>query len=124
MSTTILQATETAGHAQTLINAIEERAAEVGNIIREIQSHDDARRDFKVAAVRALIGSDNPETGKPHSASSAEKAVEADAEYRGFAERAASLEARKQEAFGRYEAAKLRARLAVELAAAVAGGLA
>lgn len=101
--------------AYDTIAAIETRAEQLAEIVRTIQQNEDDRSAFKTTAIRRLIGTDNPETGKPHSATSAEKAIESDPEYRGFREVAGRLEAEKHLAFGRYEAAKLRARLEVAL---------
>lgn len=98
-----------------LIDAIEATAAALGLARAAEQALEDERPLVKSAAIRRLMGTENPETGKPHSASSAEKVVETDAEY--MAHRRAQRDAvvATQEAWGRYEAAKQRAALAVQL---------
>lgn len=67
----------------------------------------------KSEAIVRLIGTDNAETGKPHSASSAEKVVESDAEYAAFLKscRDSVVERIRREA--EYEAAKMGAWLVV-----------
>lgn len=74
----------------------------------------------KADAIRSIIGSENVETGKPHSASSAEKVVEAHPEYAAFLtdRRAATYE--KIVAGARYAAAKARARMAAGMAEVLA----
>ncbi len=74
---------------------------------------DVARVTLRAELTDSLIGSDNPATGKPHSATSAEKAAEAAAEY--MAAREAAREATKAArlAYVTFECAKLRARAAV-----------
>lgn len=77
--------------------------------VEELRLEDDRARE-KSHAVMRLIGTDNPETGKPHSASSAEKVVELDEEY--AAHRALQREATYQTIVTRaqYECALIRAK--------------
>jgi hypothetical protein len=74
----------------------------------------EAERPLLKAGIAArLLGTENPQTGKPHSASSADGAAALDEEYVGHC--AAIVEATRTKliAQGAYEAARLRARLAV-----------
>lgn len=66
----------------------------------------------KSDAIRRLIGSENVETGKPHSASSAEKIVETDREYAAFLAAQRSIVANKIVARAEYDAAVVAGRLA------------
>lgn len=74
----------------------------------------------KVEAIRRIMGTDNPDTGKAHSASSAEKVVETDPEYFAFLQTQRDVTREKNEAWVWLEAARLRARLYVALAGGVA----
>lgn len=76
----------------------------------------DQRPLFKAAAIRRLMQTTNEETGKPHSASSAEKVVELDAEFAAHRTREREAEVARWTALGNLEAAKLTARLCVALA--------
>lgn len=89
-------------------------ARQLGEAVSTLQRLEDERPIQKSAAIRRLMQQENPETNKPHSASSAEKVVESDAEYLAHRTRQAEAEVAKHEAFGRYEAAKLTARLEAE----------
>jgi hypothetical protein len=84
--------------------------------VRTVQELEDTRPLVKSDAIRRLMGMTNPETGKPHSASSAEKIVESDGEYLAHRRQQANAEVEKHRAFARYEASKLQARLAVAAA--------
>jgi hypothetical protein len=66
----------------------------------------------KSDAVRRLIGSENPETGKAHSASSAEKIVETDRDYADFLATMRDAVAAKIVARAAYDAAVCAGRLA------------
>lgn len=77
---------------------------------------EDQRPIVKQAAVLRLIGTPNPATGKPHSASSAEAVVESDEEYVTHRVQQRQAVYAKIVAAAQYEAAKARARLAAEVA--------
>ena len=69
-----------------------------------------AHADLKVALINSLIGSDNPETNKPHSATSAEKAASASDEYRASQVKGATLMFAKLLAEVQWQMAKALAR--------------
>lgn len=94
------------------VNAAGERLAQA---IRTIQELEDARPAEKPAAIRRIMQTTNEETQKAHSASSAEKVVETDAEYAAYRRRQADAEVEKHRAFASYETAKLTARLELEM---------
>jgi len=81
----------------------------------EEQRLEDERCTAKRDAIVRIMQSENPLTGKAHSASSAEAVVETDAEYAAYrkSQRQAVLDT--QCAFADYEAAKLTAQLEVAL---------
>lgn len=66
----------------------------------------------KSAAIRRLMQQENPETGKPHSASSAEKVVETDADYAAYLAAGREAVAVKITARAAYDAAVCAGRLA------------
>lgn len=101
--------------AETSIARIETAAERLAQAARTIQELEDGRPAEKSAAIRRLMQTENPETGKAHSASSAEKIVETDPEYSVYRRRQADAEVEKHRAYGAYEAAKLLARLDVEV---------
>lgn len=111
-------------NARELIDTIEQRGEELADAVRAEQQLEDGRALAKSAAVRRIMQTLNEETGKAHSASSAEKIVESDEGYAAYRVAQANAVVEKQRAFARYEAAKLRARLAVSLTEAVVGGTA
>lgn len=74
-----------------------------------------ARPVAKLEAIRRVMEGENPDTGKPHSFSSAEKAVETDAEYGTFLKTLRDVVLEKNLAWGKLEAACLRARLGIAL---------
>lgn len=71
----------------------------------------------KAEAIRRLMGTPNSLTEKPHSASSAEAVVELDPEYFTFLKECRIAIAERYEAQANYDAAVLRAQLAVKLVA-------
>jgi hypothetical protein len=78
-----------------------------------------ARPIAKAAAVRRIMETENPDTGKPHSATSAEKVVESDAEYAEFLKTLRGVTLNKHAAYSAVVAANLRAELAIALAGGV-----
>ena len=101
--------------AVVAIATIDVTARDLAEAVRFEMQMETAKAIAKSAAVQRLMQVDNPETGKLHSASSAEKVVETDDEFATF--RATQIRAvvTKYLALGRYESAKLSARLAVAL---------
>lgn len=77
------------------------------------------RDDYQDTAALPLIGTTNPLTGKPHSATSAAEAIEKTEPYRARERVRNACEADRIRAWARLEQAKLRAALAV----VTAGGL-
>lgn len=75
-----------------------------------------ARHECRVQLRDTLIGSTNPSTGKPYSATSALEAAEETETYRDHVRACATAVRRTQEAWAAYEVAKLRAQLAVRAA--------
>jgi hypothetical protein len=108
--------------ATDAIDSIEAAASRLAAACRAEMELEDGRPAEKSAAVRRLMGSENPETNKPHSASSAEKIVETDGEYAAYRRRQYDAVVEKQRAYGAYEAARLRAKLSVGLAVVEARG--
>jgi hypothetical protein len=90
-------------------------AAEVyAQAVTLILELEDGRAAEKSAAIRRLMQTENDETGKQHSASSAEKIVETDGEYAAYRKRQRDAEVEKHRAEAALFAAKQRARLAVD----------
>ena len=102
--------------ADEAIAAVEAAAAALGDARTREQALEDDRPAAKSAATLRLIGTLNPETGKPHSASSAKDVVETDPEYAEYRRQQRAAVMATEMARGAYEAAKLRAKLAVEVA--------
>lgn len=80
-----------------------------------VQNLADGRAIEKSFAIRRLMATMNDDTGKPHSASSAEKVVELDAEFMAYrrAERDAEIE--RHRSIAAFESAKLMGALEVEV---------
>lgn len=70
----------------------------------------------KSEAICRLIGTNNPENDRPHSATSAEKVVESDQVYAAFLATCRESVVARIRAEAEYESAKLAAQLAVKLA--------
>lgn len=103
-------------NAEDTIDEILLRGAALAQALAEEQTAEDGRAAVKVAAIQRIMeAGPNSLTRKAHSASSAEAIVETDAEYAAYRRRQALLAVARQEACARYEAARLRARLAVAL---------
>lgn len=107
--------------AEQAIVAIETAAERLAAAVRDEMQLEDQRPIMKTLAIRRLMQSENPETQKPHSASSAEKVVEADAEYAAHRARQHEAVVETIKARAAYESAKRRADVAIDLALALAG---
>lgn len=101
------------------IEAIEAAAERLANAVRMEMELEDQRPIVKSAAIQRLLQATNPETGKPHSASSAEKVVEADSQYDWHRQRQRMAVVETITARGAYEAAKRRADVAIDLGLAL-----
>lgn len=97
------------------IKAVRTAAQNLGEAKAHEQLLEDGRSLEKSAAIRRLMGTENPETGKPHSASSAEKVVEQDEQYKKYRQIQANAVISSQIAWGDYEVAKLNAALEIAL---------
>lgn len=71
------------------------------------------RAAVKLAAIRHLMATTNDLTGNPHSASSAEKAVETDPEYRAYLKTQSEVVVQKNQAYTLAQTARLRSELAI-----------
>ncbi len=80
------------------------------------------RAGKKLDAIRRIMQGENPLTGKPHSASSAEAVVETDHEYRAHLKIQSDIVVMKNHSGTLAETARLRAELAIARFR-VAGGL-
>jgi hypothetical protein len=108
----------TADRAALMIAQVQATGDELAAAIERVMQLEDGRALVKAEAIRRMVGTENPLNGKPHSASSAEAIVESDAEYAGYRKQQRDAEVEKHRAYAAYEAARLSARLAVELCAA------
>jgi len=101
--------------AELKIKMIESRGRTLGLAVETEMRLEYIRASLKLAAIGRIIGTENTLTGKPHSATSAEAAVETDQEYADL--RLLQRTAARDTYIARsdYEAAKLTARLAVSL---------
>lgn len=109
-------------HAQDAISAVVVAGERVAMAYSVVQELEDSRAEVKVNAIMRIMGNgENPLTKKPHSAASAEAIVETDAEYMALRKAQADAEIERWRALARYEASKLSARLAVDLATAGVG---
>lgn len=98
-------------NASTYIEAVNAAAKEYGEAQARESELEDERCFVKRDAIRRIMQQPNDETGKPHSASSAEKVVETDSEYAAFRKTQRDAVIATQLARGRFYAAKLRAEL-------------
>lgn len=105
--------------AEINIGIYEETAAKWRLVLEREMELESARPLAKSEAVRRIMEQENPDTGKPHSATSAEKVVEADPEYADFLRTLRDVVIQKHAAAAAMEAARLRAKLAVALAGGV-----
>jgi uncharacterized protein YajQ (UPF0234 family) len=108
--------------ANQAIEAIEQAAERLALATKTEMELEDFRPILKSQAIRRLMATENPETGKPHSASSAEKVVEVDAEYAAHRRDQYNAVVETIRARGEYEAAKRRADVAIDLGMLLAGG--
>lgn len=116
MATDLMSETSPYFRATIAADAIEQAAERLATAMRAVQELEDERPNIKSDCIAEMIGAPDPlKPNGVHSASSAEKVVESHARYAAHRQRQASAEVEKHRAYGAYEAAKLRARLAVEL---------
>lgn len=85
-------------------------------LVHREQELEAARPVAKLEAIRRIMGTENEDTGKPHSYSSAEKAVETDPEYSGYLKTVRDVVLEKNTTYAKLDAARLRAKLGVALA--------
>ena len=113
--------TDFARRAEEAIAEYEVAAREYADAtLRELTLEAD-RHPLKRQVVARLLTELNPETGKPHSATSAEKQVELDAEYAAHQVTVREVLGEKYEARTRMESARLRATLAIAALGALQG---
>jgi hypothetical protein len=79
------------------------------------------RAEQKLAAILRIMATTNDLTGNPHSASSAEKIVELDSEYRAYLQRQSNTVVMKNVAFTAAQSARLMAELSIARFRAEAG---
>lgn len=84
----------------------------------KVMTLEDERPLIKAKCIEAMIGTPNPITNKPHSATSAEAIVEKHTEYWQHRQKQIAAEIHKHEAEANYEVQKLRARLLVAFTSA------
>lgn len=101
--------------AEQAIAAIEAAGERLAAACRQEMWLEDQRALVKALAIRRLMTTTNPDTEKPHSATSAEKVVETDAEYAAHRARQADAVVETIKARAAYEAAKRRADVAIDL---------
>lgn len=86
----------------------------LAHAVKEEMTLEDMRANIKFAAIdRIMKSGDNPLTGKPHSASSAEAIVNLDPEYAAYLTQIRDAVARKIRAKAQYESAIASARIHV-----------
>ncbi len=95
--------------AMVTIQGVDEAAERVAQACRAEMELEDQRPLVKMEAVRRIMTRDSI------AATPAEKIVESDAEYMSHRAKQYAAVVEKQRAFGALEAAKLRARLSVEM---------
>lgn len=100
--------------AELAVAAIHGAAKALGEAIAQERALEDGRAAQKTAAIQRLLKVENPETGKVHSASSAEKVVEMDNDYMAYRDYQSQAVVARIEAQGRYDAALRAADLAIE----------
>ena len=101
--------------ANDAIDTYEHAGALFADLAGEEMDREAQRPVEKDAAIRRLMQTTNELTEKPHSASSAEKIVETDTEYRAALKAQREVVVQKNHAFTRMQAAKLRAEMAIAL---------
>lgn len=101
------------GYAASLIEAIEPAAREITVALEAEHATRAARDAEREAIVNALLGNLNPMTNKPHSATSAGAAADADPTILALEQTKRAAESERIMAWARYESTRLRAKLAV-----------
>jgi antitoxin (DNA-binding transcriptional repressor) of toxin-antitoxin stability system len=99
--------------AESEIDETERLFRDYADAVAAEMASEHGRPIAKLAAIARLMQGPNPLNGKPHSASSAESAVETDAEYSAYLTQQRQLVRAKIEAQGVFVAARMRAQLAI-----------
>lgn len=110
-------------NASQYVEAVIGAAKEYGEAQAHESQLEDERCFAKRDAIRRIMQQPNEETSKPHSASSAEKVVETDAEYMAFRKKQREAVVATQLARGRFYAARLRAELEIVVLRDTAGAV-
>lgn len=103
-------------HLFAALEALEAAGERKADAVARCQTMEDERPIVKACCIAALVGTENPTNGKLHSASSAEAVVESHPDYAAYRLRQRQAEVDRILAATAYDAAKLRATLAVGLA--------
>lgn len=98
----------------------QEHALALASLRLEEQKLEDERHIVKMRVIARIMASDNPLTGKPHSASSAEAVVNLDAEYGDYLARQRDVVLQKNIMHGKCEAARIRALALANMSAQLA----
>lgn len=96
-----------------LIDAFSEAALAFRTAVVTEMQVEDAKPLEKSAAIFRIMGTENPETKKPHSASSAEKIVEGEPQYEAFLRSRRKAVFEKLEASAALDAARFRVQAAI-----------
>lgn len=97
------------------IDAVEQAAGKLADAMAREAAKRAEKAEHEAAVVASLIGSPNPMTNKPHSASSATEAAGQDEGTVALRREIADAECAVVRARGEYEATKYRAQFAVAL---------
>jgi hypothetical protein len=112
----------TPDRAEQLIDRIDIAGDLLGKAMAREAELQSLRGLEKAEATLRIIGTPNPLTQKPHGSTSAEAVVEQDPKYFAFLKECRQSIVARFEAQANYDAAALRAQLAVKLAAAQENG--
>lgn len=96
-----------------LIDEYQRAVDQFAELVAAEMNHQADKPARKTAAIRRIMGTQNPLTQAPHSGSSAEKVVELDEEYRHYLWQGSNIVVEKIKAEGRVHAALRRADLAL-----------
>ena len=102
-----------AAQAERLIAEVEDAARALADAVQVEQRLEAGHALLKAAVAQSLLGQPNPQTGKPHSASSAGDAAQLSEAVTLHRQEVINAVRAKIIAQGAYEGAKLRARLSV-----------
>jgi hypothetical protein len=106
---------DSANAAREALRAIVTAGERMAQAHAAVQDLADGRAAEKSFAIRRLMSTTNEETGKPHSATSAEKVVEHDEEYRAYRRAERDAEVERLRSLAAFETAKRSADLELEL---------